>query len=130
VYAEIFSFRGYDTSKVDDVREEPVHMVQKGSVIVFKTEKTFNEIFDDFALIRGFGLDVDNGFGWFKFHFVWRCIKMTDLLLKFVENWEVTKVSGVVKTEEEKAVVKKKRLEAAISEVWLFWPTMRIAMKN
>jgi len=69
VYAEIFSFRGYDTSKVDDVREEPVHMVQKGSVIVFKTEKTFNEIFDDFALIRGFGLDVDNGFGWFKFHF-------------------------------------------------------------
>jgi len=24
----------------------------------------------------------------------------------------------------------KKRLEAAISEVWLFWPTMRIAMKN
>jgi len=39
-----------------------------------------------------------------------------------VENWEVTKVSGVVKTEEEKAVVKKKRLEAAISEVWLFWP--------
>jgi len=75
VYAEIFSFRGYDTSKVDDVREEPVHMVQKGSVIVFKTEKTFNEIFDDFALIRGFGLDVDNGLAGLNFILVWRCIK-------------------------------------------------------
>ncbi|ANX00389.1 hypothetical protein ODU73_000314 [Thermoclostridium stercorarium] len=69
VYAEVFNFRGYDTSKVGDIREEPVHMVQKGSVIVFKTLKPFNEIFDDFVSMDGFGLDTENGFGWFEFHF-------------------------------------------------------------
>jgi len=69
VYAEVFNFRGYDTSKIGDVREEPVHMAQKGSVIVFKTEKSFSEITNDFESIDGFGLDVANGFGRFAFHF-------------------------------------------------------------
>ena len=69
VYAEVFNFRGYDTSKVGDVREEPVHMVQKGSVIVFETEKSFDETVNYFSSLDGFGLDVLNGFGQFKFHF-------------------------------------------------------------
>jgi len=69
VYAEIFNFRGYDTSKPDDIREQPVHMIQKGSVIVFRTQKFFSDILDDFATLDGFGLDIENGFGRFKLHY-------------------------------------------------------------
>lgn len=69
VYAEVFSFRGYDTSKMGDIREEPLHMVQKGSVIVFKSKKNYDDIFDDFTSLSSFGIDTDNGFGRFKFHF-------------------------------------------------------------
>lgn len=70
VLAEVFNFRGYDMSKVEeDKRETPIHMVEKGSVIVFRTMKNLNEIFDDFSNLDGFGNDTLNGFGQFEFYF-------------------------------------------------------------
>lgn len=69
VYAEVFNFRGYDTSKVeDDKRVNPTHMVQKGSVIVFKTGLEFDKVAYYFKSIEGFGEDTHDGFGKFEFH--------------------------------------------------------------
>ncbi|WP_427338313.1 RAMP superfamily CRISPR-associated protein [Caloranaerobacter sp. DY30410] len=70
VYAEIFNFRGYDTSKVeDDKREDAVHMIEKGSVILFRTTKTFEEIYEYFSKLNGLGEENENGFGDFIFYF-------------------------------------------------------------
>ncbi|MCM8901255.1 hypothetical protein KVG29_08475 [Caldicoprobacter algeriensis] len=70
VYAEVFNFRGYDTSKVgEDKREQPVHMVEKGSVIVFKTHLAFDKVIDYFDSLEGFGQDTNDGFGKFDYHF-------------------------------------------------------------
>jgi hypothetical protein len=70
VYAEVINFRGYDTSKVeDDKREQPIHMVEKGSVIVFKTSLDFGNVVDYFGSIEGFGMDTSDGFGKFDYHF-------------------------------------------------------------
>lgn len=70
VYAEVFNFRGYDTSKPEeDKREEPIHMVQKGSVIVLKTLNTFENILNYFYTLDGLGNDMINGFGDFDFYF-------------------------------------------------------------
>jgi CRISPR-associated protein Csx10 len=70
VYAEVFNFRGYDTSKVEEYqRKQPTHMVQKGSVIIFKTSKDFQNILDTFTSLDSFGFDTINGFGQFDFYF-------------------------------------------------------------
>jgi len=55
---------------------------------------------------------------------------MTDLLLKFVEELGSNESFWSSQNRGRKGGSEEKRLEAAISEVWLFWPTMRIAMKN
>lgn len=69
VYAEVFNFRGYDTSKVgEDKRESAVHMVEKGSVIVFKTSLGFDRVVEYFKSIEGFGEDTQDGFGKFEYH--------------------------------------------------------------
>ena len=70
VYAESFNFRGYDTSKVgEDKREEPIHIVEKGSVILYKTQLDFERIADYFSSVKGFGLDLKDGFGHIDYHF-------------------------------------------------------------
>lgn len=70
VYAEVFNFRGYDTSRTEqEQRKQPTHMVQKGSVIIFKTSKDFQNILDTFTSLDGFGFDTINGFGQFDFYF-------------------------------------------------------------
>ncbi|OFI07060.1 hypothetical protein CLOACE_04650 [Clostridium acetireducens DSM 10703] len=70
VFAETFNFRGYDMSKIsEDKREETCVMVKKGSVIVFKTQKAFEDIYNDFSTIKGFGLENENGFGDYEFYF-------------------------------------------------------------
>lgn len=70
VYAEVFNFRGYDTSKVgDDKRELPLNMVGKGSVIVFKTRLAFERVIGYFSSLEGFGQDINDGFGKFDYHF-------------------------------------------------------------
>lgn len=69
VIAEISNFRGYDTSKVEeDKREETVYMVEKGSVIVFETGMSIEDLYNYFIKLDGFGEENENGFGKFKFH--------------------------------------------------------------
>lgn len=70
VYAEVFGFRGYDTSKVgDDKRELPVYMVEKGSVIVFRTCLAIDRIIGYFSSLEGLGQDINDGFGKYYYHF-------------------------------------------------------------
>lgn len=62
VYMETNVYRGYDTSKVGDTREEACHQISKGSVFVLSTNKKFEEVINDH---KGFtiGKETLNGFG-------------------------------------------------------------------
>jgi hypothetical protein len=70
VYAESFNFRGYDTSKVgEDNRDKSIHVIEKGSVIVFKTQLAFEKVVNYFSTIKGLGHDIKDGFGHIDYHF-------------------------------------------------------------
>lgn len=70
MYCETFNFRGFDLSKVGtDIREEPVVMMEKGSVILFKTSEPLSNVLDYFENLEGLGKENENGFGDFVFYF-------------------------------------------------------------
>lgn len=70
IYSETFYFRGYDMSKPSqDKREKPVYMVEKGSVFVFETKKSFEEVINYFNELGGIGEERENGFGEVQFYF-------------------------------------------------------------
>ncbi|WP_058485137.1 RAMP superfamily CRISPR-associated protein [Defluviitalea phaphyphila] len=68
IYGETNIYRGYDTSKgTNDNRKSAVLHLQKGSVIVLKTNNSFEQIYKDFSN-KTFGLETENGFGWIKIY--------------------------------------------------------------
>lgn len=70
MYCETFNFRGFDLSKSSiNIREEPVIMLEKGSVILFKTQEPLDRALDYFTNIKGLGDENENGFGDFIFYF-------------------------------------------------------------
>lgn len=70
MYCETFNFRGFDLSRADsDIREKPSLMLEKGSVILFKTKKEFENILEYFLNLKGIGEENENGFGDFIFYF-------------------------------------------------------------
>jgi len=70
MYCETFNFRGFDLSKAEaDIREEPVIMMEKGSVILFKTRQPLSNALDYFEKLNGIGKENENGFGDFVFYF-------------------------------------------------------------
>ncbi|NLZ52247.1 MAG: hypothetical protein GX892_03715 [Thermoanaerobacteraceae bacterium] len=70
MYCESFNFRGFDLSKTGtDIREEPVVMMEKGSVILFKTQESLVNVLDYFEKLEGLGEENENGFGDFVFYF-------------------------------------------------------------
>ena len=52
-----------------DIREEPVIMMEKGSVILFKTRQPLSNALDYFEKLNGIGKENENGFGDFVFYF-------------------------------------------------------------
>lgn len=70
MYCETFNFRGFDLSKNSiNIREEPVIMLEKGSVILFRTQEPLDNALDYFTNIKGLGNENENGFGDFIFYF-------------------------------------------------------------
>jgi len=70
MYCETFNFRGFDLSRADsDIREKPSIMLEKGSVILFKTKEKFEEVLEYFINLKGIGEENENGFGDFIFYF-------------------------------------------------------------
>lgn len=70
IYSETFPFRGYNMAKTsDDKREDSVYMVEKGSVFVFSTEESFENVIDYFKKLNGFGEEKETGFGEYEFYF-------------------------------------------------------------
>lgn len=70
MYCETFNFRGFDLSKVGtDIREKPVVMMEKGSVILFKTTEPLSSALEYFEKLVGIGEENENGFGDFVFYF-------------------------------------------------------------
>lgn len=69
VYAELFNYRGYDNSLINkDKREDAISMIQKGSVVVFSSEKSIEEMYNYLIDKSSFGLEQENGFGSFEIY--------------------------------------------------------------
>lgn len=67
VYLETNAYRGYDTSMVGDTREEAVHQILKGSVVVVSSKKDFKQIYNEFREFT-VGQETLNGFGKVKIY--------------------------------------------------------------
>jgi len=69
MYCETFNFRGFDLSRdSEDIREKPVIMLEKGSVILFRTKEFFDSVLDYFMQLKGLGEENENGFGDYIFY--------------------------------------------------------------
>lgn len=69
VYTEIVNYRGYDSSLLsEDKREESINLAQRGTVIVFSTDKDIKELYDYLFFKKAFGLETENGFGAFEIY--------------------------------------------------------------
>ena len=70
MYCETFNFRGFDLSTAGgDIREKPVVMLEKGSVILFRTQESLDSALEYFEGLKGLGMENENGFGDFVFYF-------------------------------------------------------------
>lgn len=71
IYTEVINYRGYDNSSIsEDQREEAVTLISKGTVMVFSSEKSLEDLYSYFQIKQrcGFGLENENGFGDFEIY--------------------------------------------------------------
>lgn len=71
IYTEVVNYRGYDNSNIsDDKREEAITLISKGTVMVFSSKKSLEDLYSYFQIKQkyGFGLENENGFGTFEIY--------------------------------------------------------------
>jgi len=71
IYTEVINYRGYDNSSIsEDKREEAMTLISKGTVMVFSSKKSLEDLYSYFQIKQrcGFGLENENGFGGFEIY--------------------------------------------------------------